>query len=273
MGSETEGLQVELDQAILKWRDTWKKGSIEELLKLYSEDVRVMRSGVGLIRGREALRSTMESLNTIGFIDIDFHSDEIGGFGGGDMQADGALAYQRYHEALVREDGSEISMVHGFMIWKRVGSRWLIDMYANCSVTPDVSNTCKLRDSIQRTFNHFSQSWKSQDIVKAVEYFTEDCIFTVNSPPKVYKGRESGISAWLKEEFNEGACHINIMIDRVIPMAEVYVFSQLVYVNCLSISVLSGDGQALKTGCGNAIVKRVGESWQIAEALWNIQST
>ena len=265
----SETLQQELDEAMLKWRDTWKNGSIEELLELYSEDVRVMRSGVGLIKGREQLKGTMQNLSTMGFVDLDFYSDEIGGFGGGDIQAEGALAYQRYHEALVRKDGSEISMVHGFMIWKRVSGRWLIDMYANCSVTADAANTRKLHDSIQRTFDQFSQSWNTQSVKKSIGYFSDDCILTVGSPPNVYQERD-GINVWLKEEFDEGACHINLLIDRVIPVAEIYVFSQLVYVNCPSITVIGANGKVLKTGCGNAIVKRVGETWQISEALWNI---
>lgn len=40
--------------------------------------------------------------------------DEIGGLGGGDINAEGALAYQRYHEAMIRKDGSEISMIHAW---------------------------------------------------------------------------------------------------------------------------------------------------------------
>ena len=231
-----------------------------------------MRSGVGLIRGREELRGTLQAVGSRGFEDLDFHSDEIGVFGGGHIQAEGALAYQRYHEGLVRKDGSEISMIHGFMIWKRVNGKWLIEMYANCSVTPDASNTVKLRDSIQSIFNQFGQSWTSQNVSQTAKYFSNECIITVGSPPKVYRGRESGIDIWLKEMFNEGACQINLLIDRVIPFAEVYVFSQSVYVSCPSITVLGGDGQVIRTGCGNAIVRRDGETLQIAEAFWNIQS-
>ncbi len=76
------------------------------------------------------------------------------------------------------------------------------------------------------------------------------------------------------EMFNKNECHINVIIYRVIPMAEIYVFSQLVYVNFASINVLSGDGKILLTGCGNAVVKKegAGDVWQIQEALWNIFS-
>ena len=262
-------LQQELDEAIETWRNTWKNGSIEELLLLYSEDVRVMRGGVGLIQGREQLKATMQHLSVLGMVDIDFYSDEIGGLGGGDIQAEGALAYQRYHEAIVTSDGSELYMIHGFMLWKRVSGRWLIEMYANCAVTVDATNTSKLRTSIQKSLNQFGRAWATHDANKVTQYFTEDCILTVGAPPVVLKGT-SAITDWLAQMFGEGSGVVNVMIDRIIPVSESYVFSQLVYANCPSVSILDEDGKLMKVGCGNAIVKKVGEIWQICEALWNI---
>ena len=264
-----EQLQQELHEAIEKWRETWKTCSLEEVLQLYSEDVRVMRSGVGLIRGRAELKATLQRFSVMGLADIDFYSDEIGGFGGGDINGDGALAYQRYHEVAVREDGSEISTIHGFMIWKRVAGMWMIEMYANCQVTPDATNTTKLRESIQQAFNQFGQTWTSRDVDEAMKYFSSDCSLTVGSPPNVFKGKEA-ISGWLKQMSANGCSLVNLMVDRVIPIAEVYIVSQLVYVSCPTITILDKEGRVVMTGCGNAIVRRVGESWEICEALWNI---
>ncbi len=222
----------------------------------------------GLIKGRENLKATMQDLNTMGFVDLDFHSDEVGGFSGENIQEEGALAYQRYHEAMMHKDGSVISMIHGFMLWKRVARKWLIEMYANCAVTADATNTQKLRDSIQQAFSYqLGHSWGAKDERKAIEYFSKDCILTA---PRVLKGQDE-ISIWLKELFGVGACHMNLMIDRVVSVAEIYVFSQLVYINCPNITI-RGDSKVLKTGCGNAIVRRTKETWKVSEAMWNIHS-
>ncbi len=265
----TEILQAELDAAILNWRETWKRGNLDEVMQLYTENVRVMRSGVGLIQGREKLRSTMESLDNMGFVDIDFHSDEIGGLGSGDIKAEGALAYQRYHEGLVRKDGTEISMIYGFMLWKRVSEKWLIEMYANCAVTPDASNTAKLRESIQKTLDNFGRSLSTKDTAKVVEYFSSDGQLTTGSPPKPYKGHEE-IIEWVSKIYSERGCQMSLLTSTVTPLVEVYIFSQLVYVSCSNISVLDEDGQILLRGAGSMLMKRVGEAWLIQEAHWNI---
>ena len=59
-------LQGELDEAIENWRRTWKSGDMDRILQLYTEDVRVMRSGRNIVVGREQLRPTMHELRNIG---------------------------------------------------------------------------------------------------------------------------------------------------------------------------------------------------------------
>ncbi len=264
-------LQAELDAAMLNWRETWKKGNIDEVMQLYTKNVRVMRSGVGLIQGREKLRGTMQSLDKMGFVDLDFYSDEVGGLGGGDVQAEGALAYQRYHEALERKDGTQISMVYGFMLWKRVSGKWLIDMYANCAVTPDANNTTKLGESIQQTFDNFGRSFSSKDTAKIAEYFSTDAQLSTGSPHKLYIGRKQ-IRDWVTKILGDGGCQMSIFVSSVTPLVEIYLFSQLVYVSSSNISVIGENGQILLCGAGSTIMRRVGDAWHIHEAHWNICS-
>ena len=63
-----ERLQRELLKAIEKWRETWKNGSIDEVLELYTKNVRVMRSGKGLTVGHPALKSTLQQFEGMGTV-------------------------------------------------------------------------------------------------------------------------------------------------------------------------------------------------------------
>ena len=117
----------------------------------------------------------------MGLRDIDFVSDEICAMPssgtGSDTEADISMAWQRYHEVLVRQDGSEISTICGMMIWKKVSGTWLIDAYANCAVPPKEQNTQKLRESIQHSFNQFGEAWVNHNAGKCLEFFSNDCLF------------------------------------------------------------------------------------------------
>ena len=59
-------LQEELDRAIERWREVWKTGDVDRVLQLYTEDVRVMRSGRNIVMGREQLRPTLLEFQDMG---------------------------------------------------------------------------------------------------------------------------------------------------------------------------------------------------------------
>lgn len=59
-------LQAELDEAIETWREVWKSGDMDRVLQLYTEDVRVMRSGRNIVVGREQLKPTLQEFQDIG---------------------------------------------------------------------------------------------------------------------------------------------------------------------------------------------------------------
>ncbi len=59
-------LQSELDQAIEKWREVWKSGDLDRVVQLYTEDVRVMRSGRNIVVGHEQLRPTLQEFQHMG---------------------------------------------------------------------------------------------------------------------------------------------------------------------------------------------------------------
>ena len=59
-------LQEELDRAIERWREVWKTGDVDRVLQLYTEDVRVMRSGRNIVVGREQLRPTLLEFQDMG---------------------------------------------------------------------------------------------------------------------------------------------------------------------------------------------------------------
>lgn len=263
-----ETLQRELDVAIEKWRETWKSGSIDDVMKLYTENVRVMRSGKGLIMGRSSLKSTLEQFGKMGLRDIDFVSDEIcamPSFGEGPSCS---MAWQRYHEVLVRQDGSEISTIYGMMMWKKVSGEWLIDAYANCAVPPEQQNTQKLRESIQRAFDQFSETWANRDTEKLADFFSDDCLFIVPSSEKL-KGKVA-ISQWLDKAFAKGWCAFTVTIESVLPVADIYIVSQIVHVTYPDMCVMDRDRQVVAQGGGNALMRSNGENWEICEAIWNL---
>ena len=140
-----------------------------------------MRSGKGLIVGRPALKSTLQQFEGMELCDINFVSDEICSMpSSGTNSHAGAetisMAWQRYHEVLVRQDGSEISTIYGMMIWKKVSGVWLINAYANCDVPPEQQSTQKLHESFQHAFDQFGESWASHNATKCLEYFNDDCL-------------------------------------------------------------------------------------------------
>ena len=280
MAEKQSNIERELHEAIEKWRETWKKGSIDEVLELYTENVRVMRSGKGLIVGRPALKCTLEQFEGMGLRDIDFVSDEICAMpsiigtnsdsGSGMISMD--MAWQRYHEVLVREDGSEISTIYGMMIWKKVSGVWLIDAYANCDVPPEQQNTQKLRESIQHTFDQFCAAWVSLDATKCLDFFSNDCLFVAPGSAERLKGKVA-ISQWLEKIFKKGDWRtVSLVIENVLPMANIYIVSQIVHVTCPDVCIKDGDGKVIMRGGGNALVKWNSDRWEILEAIWNLNS-
>lgn len=273
-----ERLQRELLEAIEKWRETWKNGSIDEVLELYTENVRVMRSGKGLIVGRHALKSTLQQFEGMGLRDINFVSDEICSMPTSGTTSDSAgadmnisMAWQRYHEVLVRQDGSEISTIYGMMIWKNMSGVWLIDAYANCDVPPEQQNTQKLRESIQHAFDQFGESWASHNVAKCLDYFNDDCLFIAPSSERL-KGKMA-ISQWLEKAFERSDWHtVSLVIENVLPMANIYIVSQIVHVTYPDMYIKNGDGKTVMRGGGNALVKWSSDRWQILEVIWNLHS-
>jgi uncharacterized protein (TIGR02246 family) len=259
-------LQRELHEAIENWRRVWKRGDIEEILQLYSPDVRVMRSGIGLIHGREQLKPTLQQFGGMGLNDIRFVSDEIGGVGGNSV-GEGSLAFQRYHEDLLREDGSEISTIWGMMLWKKKSGAWLIEAYANCAVPGTQANTANIRVSIQKAFDKLSETWASQNAQEVTDCFSEDCVFM---PPGENIRGKPAIEKWLRSAYSKKWMKFNAIIESVIPMADIYITSQLVYVRYTSLNVKDSHDKVVKKGSGTAIMKRVDNGWIITEALWNL---
>ena len=273
--AEEQILQRELHEAIEKWRETWKKGSIDEVLELYTENVRVMRSGKGLIVGHAVLKSTLEQFEGMGLCDIDFVSDETCAMPSSGTNSDSgaeiSMAWQRYHEVLVRQDGSEISTIYGMMIWKKVSGVWLIDAYANCDVPPEQQNTLKLRESIQHTFDQFGESWTSLNVAKCLEFFSSDCLFIAPGSERL-KGK-AAISQWLEKTFERSSwCTVSLVIENVLPMANIYIVSQIVHVIYPNMCIKDRDGKTIMKGGGNALVKWNGDGWEILEAIWNLNS-
>lgn len=273
--AEERIIQRELHEAIEKWRETWKKGNIDEVMELYTENVRVMRSGKGLIVGRAALKSTLEQFEGMGLCDIDFVSDEICAMPSSgtnsDSGAEVSMAWQRYHEVLVRQDGSEISTIYGMMIWKKVSGVWLINAYANCDVPPEQQNTLKLRESIQHTFDQFGESWASLNAAKCLEFFSSDCLFIAPGSEQL-KGK-AAISQWLEKAFERSSwCTVSLIVKNVLPMANIYIVSQIVHVTYPDMCIKDRDGKMIMKGGGNALVKWSGDRWEILEAIWNLNS-
>ena len=183
------------------------------------------------------------------------------------------MAYQRYHEPLVREDGSEIATVYGLMIWKNVGGSWLIDVYANCPVPSVPTNTVQLKASIQHSFDLLGEAMASHDIEEALKYFTDDCHFM--PPGEQFKGK-AAVQQYLDRSFKQGHERLEIDVESVVPMFEVYVISHLVHVTYPSFRVLGRGGEVVLSGCGNAVIRRSTSSssssssrWEITQAVWN----
>ena len=174
--------------------------------------------------------------------------------------------YQRYHEALVREDGSEIGMIYGMMIWKKVNGSWLIDVYANCPVPAEPTNTIQLKESIQRTYNQLGQAWASHSVEEALKYYSDDCLLM--PPGERLKGKVA-IRKYLEKSFASGCRLLTVGVESVRPMFEVYVVSHLVHVTYPFFTISDGDGKVIASGSGNAVVSRVGNNWEITEAVWN----
>lgn len=261
-------LEGELHQAIEKWRETWKEGSIDDVLQLYTENVRVMRGGLGLIVGREQLKRTLQHFQgSMGLADIQFFSDEVSSISSGGNQT---LAYQRYHEVLVRQDGSEISTIYGLMIWKKVSAKWLIDMYANCPVPPEDTDTSKLRMSIQQGFDQLGLAWASHNIEEAMKCYSNECLFM--APGECLRGKEA-IRKWLEKAFAKDWGLLSVNVETVLPVAENYIVSQLVHVVYPSFTIQDCSGKVVMNGSGNAIVRMSDSSWEICEILWNMTST
>ena len=261
-----EQLKQELHEAIEKWRETWKNGNIDEVMKLYTDNVRVMRSGKGHIVGREALKSTLQQFGGMGLRDIDFVSDELCGIPSSAGEEKSTMAWQRYHEVLVREDSSEISTIYGMMIWKKVSGVWLIDAYANCMVPPEQQNTQKLRESIQHAFDQLGEAWTTQDINKALDFYSDDCLFMApDSEP--LKGK-AAIAQWLEKAFAKNWSMLVINIEKVLLVADIYIVSQIVHVTYPDMCIKDREGTVVMRGGGNALVKSNGNSWEICEAIW-----
>ena len=262
-----EILNQELHEAIQRWRDTWKNKGVDEALKLYTENVRVMRSGQGLIVGREALKATMQRFWDLGWYDIDFISDEIAGIPSSMGEDEFTLAWQRYHEALVREDNSEISTIWGMMIWKKVSGVWLIDAYANCAVPPEQQSTQNLCKSVQCAFNQLAEAWAAHDVQKALQFYSDDCLFMV--PGSECLRGKAAVTLWLEKVFAKDWSVLEISVESALPVAENYIESKLVHVTYPSLCIRDGTGKVILRGGGNAIVRSNGLSWEIREAVWN----
>ncbi len=174
--------------------------------------------------------------------------------------------YQRYHEVVVREDGSEIATIYGLMIWKKVKGSWLIDVYANCPVPATPTNTHQLLVSIQSTFDQLGHALESHDIEKALPFYSDDCLLM--PPGEKLKGKIS-IKEYLERSFAKGYGKLMVTVESVLPVFEVYIVSHVVYVRYSSLTIVDSEGKVLVSGCGNAIVKKVGTGWLITEAIWN----
>ena len=174
--------------------------------------------------------------------------------------------YQRYHEVVIREDGSEIATIYGLMIWKKVEGSWLIDMYANCPVPSQPTNTTQLKESIQATLNHLGDKWASQDIEGAMKFYDNDCLFM--PPGETLKGK-AAIRKHLEKLFANGYRRLTVNVESVSPMFEVYIVSHLVHVTYPRFSIANSEGKIIVSGSGNAILRRAGEEWKITQAIWN----
>ncbi len=197
-----------------------------------------------------------------GLADIQFYSDEVGGI---TTNSEHSQVYQRYHEVVVREDGSEIATIYGLMIWKKVRGAWLIDVYSNCPVPTTPTDTHQLLSSIQSAFNQLGQAWETHSIDEALRFYCEDCLFV--PPGERLKGKGS-IREFLGRSFARGYGKLTVTVESVLPVFEVYIISHLVHVTFSSFTIADGEGKVVVSGCGNAIVKRVGSGWEITEALW-----
>lgn len=174
--------------------------------------------------------------------------------------------YQRYHEVVVREDGSEIATIYGLMIWKKVGGSWLIDVFANCPVPTQPTGTTRLKELIQRAFNQLGEAWASHDVEEALKYYSEDCLFM---PPGEQLRGKVAIRKHLERWFASGYRRLTVNVETVLPIYKVYIISNLVHVTYPLFTISDSEGKVVVSGSGNAIVRRVGKGWEITEAVWN----
>lgn len=126
-GVVSPGVSPELKHS---WEVCFNKGDVDGVVRLYSPDAELVMSGSAPIRGRAAIRATVEAMIRSG-VKVRIGANQ--NIGSGD------LAYVYGHYSVLDRDGAK-SVEEGDYIelWRRRDGAWRIDLDVN-SVGPAAS--------------------------------------------------------------------------------------------------------------------------------------
>jgi uncharacterized protein (TIGR02246 family) len=114
------GVSLELKHS---WEVSFNKGDAAVVAKLYSEDAQLVMSGSAPVRGRAAIRSTVEEMIKSG-VKVRIGTDQ--NVGSGDL----AYVYGHY-SVLDHEGGKSVEEGTYVELWRRRAGTWLIELDVN----------------------------------------------------------------------------------------------------------------------------------------------
>lgn len=118
----TEDVAAEIDKQNEKYMAAYNTGDVDAVVKLHTNDARVMMSGQPLSVGIEAVRAAVAA-ETSGPAKLTLHLAST------DVQTDGNTAYEkgRWRMLIQANEAEDITDKGPYLvIWKKVGEEWLI---------------------------------------------------------------------------------------------------------------------------------------------------